>query len=67
MAEVLEKAVSAPINITTSAMEQLKRILKEQNVPEGYGLRVGVKVEVVQDSRTYLVLIQKKKQTSLLQ
>ncbi len=43
MAEVLEKAVSAPINITTSAMEQLKRILKEQNVPEGYGLRVGVK------------------------
>lgn len=43
MAQVLEKAVSAPINITSSAMKQLKRILTEQNVPEGYGLRVGVK------------------------
>ncbi len=44
MAEVLEKkTVDAPINITESAMVQLKRIMSEQNIPEGYGLRVGVK------------------------
>lgn len=44
MAEVLEKnAVEAPIKITDSAIVQLSRIMKEQNIPEGYGLRVGVK------------------------
>lgn len=44
MAEILEKAVTtAPIVITPAAFKQLKRILLEQNVPEGYGLRVGVK------------------------
>lgn len=31
------------IKLTPSAMAQLKRIMQEQNVPEGYGLRVGVK------------------------
>jgi iron-sulfur cluster assembly protein len=31
------------IKLTPSAMTQLKRIMQEQNVPEGYGLRVGVK------------------------
>jgi len=43
MAEVLEKTAVSPINITPSAITQLERILKEQNIPEGYGLRVGVK------------------------
>lgn len=44
MAEVLEKtAVASPIIITDSALTQLKRIMNEQNIPEGYGLRVGVK------------------------
>jgi iron-sulfur cluster assembly protein len=44
MAEVMnDVAVKAPIDITDSAMTQLKRIMEEQNIPEGYGLRVGVK------------------------
>lgn len=44
MAEVLEKVgVEAPIKITDSAMTQLQRIMSEQSIPEGYGLRVGVK------------------------
>lgn len=32
-----------PIILTEGAVKQLQRIMKEQNVPEGYGLRVGVK------------------------
>ncbi len=33
----------APIQITASALKQLRRIRDEQNVGEEYGLRVGVK------------------------
>jgi len=32
-----------PIKLTQGAVTQLKRIMEEQNVPDGYGLRVGVK------------------------
>lgn len=32
-----------PIKITATALKQLKRIMGEQNVPVGHGLRVGVK------------------------
>lgn len=32
-----------PITLTEGAVKQLNRIQKEQNVPAGYGLRVGVK------------------------
>lgn len=44
MSEVMDKAVKeSPILLTDGAVEQLKRIMQEQNVPEEYGLRVGVK------------------------
>ena len=33
----------SPIKISDSALKQLIRIREEQNVPENYGLRVGVK------------------------
>ncbi len=32
-----------PVKLTTGAVVQLKRIMEEQNVPDGYGLRIGVK------------------------
>lgn len=32
-----------PISLTEGALKQLKRIMEEQNVPDEYGLRVGVK------------------------
>lgn len=32
-----------PVNITESAMVQLKRIMGEKEVPDNYGLRIGVK------------------------
>jgi iron-sulfur cluster assembly protein len=32
-----------PITLTSSAIQQLMRISKEQNVPSNYGLRIGVK------------------------
>ncbi len=32
-----------PIQLTEGAVSQLKRIMEEQQVPESYGLRVGVK------------------------
>ena len=34
---------TTPILLSDSAVTQLKRIMGEQNVPEEYGLRVGVK------------------------
>ena len=43
MAEVLEKVATSPIKISSSAIEQLKRIVTEQNIPSTHGLRVGVK------------------------
>lgn len=44
MSEVVEKKVEqSAIILTDDAVEQLKRIMNEQNVPEEYGLRVGVK------------------------
>lgn len=33
----------APIKLTDGAVIQLKRLFEEKNVPEGHGLRVGVK------------------------
>ena len=39
----MSTAIKQPITITESAIEQLHRIKEEQNIPEDYGLRVGVK------------------------
>lgn len=38
-----ETTTVQPIKLTSGAVTQLKRIMKEQGVPENYGLRVGVK------------------------
>ena len=38
-----QTVTSAPISITPGAMTQLKRLMQEEDIPEGYGLRVGVK------------------------
>ena len=32
----------APISITERALAEVKTIMKDKNVPEGYGLRIGV-------------------------
>ena len=40
MAEV--KSVEE-INVTEKAVKEIKRIMVESNVPEGYGLRIGVR------------------------
>ena len=54
MSEVIDKAVNtSSIVLTDDAVVQLKRIMNEQNVPEEYGLRVGVKVEDVVDLATF--------------
>ncbi len=37
------ETLTSPIIISDAAMKQLKRIKKEQNISEDYGLRVGVK------------------------
>ena len=36
-------SIAAPVILTETAVTQLKRIRNEQNVPEDYGLRIGVK------------------------
>lgn len=33
----------APIQLTDTTIRELSRIRKEQNIPEAYGLRIGVK------------------------
>ncbi len=38
-----QTTTTQPISLTTGAVNQLKRIREEQNVPEDHGLRVGVK------------------------
>ena len=43
MSEIKDKIIAPPIILTDSAVTQLKRIQKEQNVSEEHGLRVGVK------------------------
>lgn len=43
MAEVVEQVKAQPIQLTEGAIFQLKRIMKEQNIPSDHGLRVGVK------------------------
>ena len=43
MSEVIETIQQTPLKITKSALTQLWAIRKEQNVPEDYGVRVGVK------------------------
>lgn len=39
----MNEVTTQPIHLTPGAIIQLKRIMAEQNVPENYGLRVGVK------------------------
>lgn len=43
MSEVKSAAKLAPISLTEGAIRELKNIKTQQNVPEEYGLRVGVK------------------------
>ncbi|MFK7934551.1 MAG: HesB/IscA family protein [Saprospiraceae bacterium] len=35
--------ITAPVQLTDTAITQLQRIKSDQNVPEDYGLRIGVK------------------------
>ncbi|HPS65406.1 MAG TPA: iron-sulfur cluster assembly accessory protein [Ignavibacteria bacterium] len=35
--------VTEDINITPKAVDEIKRLIKENNIPESYGLRIGVK------------------------
>ncbi|MCS7027538.1 MAG: iron-sulfur cluster assembly accessory protein [Bacteroidia bacterium] len=39
---VVEKTITSPIKITDNALKEIKNIIAQKNVPEGYGLRVGV-------------------------
>lgn len=47
MQETKEKefipGVSEDVNITDKAVKEIKKIMEENKIPEGYGLRVGVK------------------------
>ena len=45
MTTTIEKKATElqPITITNGAVNQLKRIMEQQNIPDGHGLRVGVK------------------------
>ncbi len=38
-----KETITQPITLSESAIKQLKRIMEEEKIPEGHGLRVGVK------------------------
>ncbi|MBT8189464.1 MAG: iron-sulfur cluster assembly accessory protein [Saprospiraceae bacterium] len=38
-----DTTIKSPISLTEGAIKQLNRLLVEKEVPEGYGLRVGIK------------------------
>ena len=40
---IKETTVKAPITLTDTAITALRRIMKEQNIAEDHGLRIGVK------------------------
>lgn len=40
---MIETTVSTPVTLTEGAIKQLKAIKAEQNIPDSFGLRVGVK------------------------
>ena len=39
----MNDTLTQPLMLTEGAVSQLKRIMEEQNIPQNYGLRVGVK------------------------
>lgn len=39
----MNKTVAQPIFLTEGAVNQLRKVMIEQNIPQDYGLRVGVK------------------------
>lgn len=41
MAEVLNE--NSEVKVTQRAVKQIKRIMEDNKIPEGYGLRIGVK------------------------
>lgn len=43
MSASINNTATQPVNITDTALTQLRRIRKEQDIPEEYGLRIGVK------------------------
>ncbi len=43
MSEVKEKPAIQPITVTPGALAELRKIMQQENVPDDYGLRVGVK------------------------
>ncbi len=44
MSQATQKTVAAsPVQLTEGAMTALREIMEEQNIPDTYGLRIGVK------------------------
>jgi iron-sulfur cluster assembly protein len=43
MTQTQQQTTTSPISITEGALVQLRRLMSEQSIPSGYGLRVGVK------------------------
>lgn len=43
MSEIQETVQTSPIKLTEGALQELRRIRDEQNIPADHGLRVGVK------------------------
>jgi len=43
MAPATKTSSDTPIDISTNAAQEIRKIVRKKNIPDGYGLRVGVK------------------------
>ena len=43
MATATDTAQDTPIDISPNAAKEIRKIIRKKNIPDGYGLRVGVK------------------------
>ena len=40
---MIEQATEAPIQLSSKASDEIQKLITEKNLPDGFGLRVGVK------------------------
>lgn len=54
-----------PVNLTTKAADEVKKIMKSKSIPEGYGLRLGVRGAGGCGGVSLIIGFDKKKDTDL--
>ena len=54
-----------PVTLSAKAAEEVKNIMKNKNIPEGYGLRIGVKGGLACAGANYMLGFDKPRESDL--